>query len=88
MFLVRKCVKTINADLPKLMNQKGCDASNAFDEELSDQEFSDDEAEAAFKRAKKNNKKRGQANKDLEDGEVVEDFKPKRPKQNFNPNKH
>lgn len=63
------------------MNQKGCDASNAFDEELSDQEFSDDEAEAAFKKARKNNKKRANAAKDLEEGEVVDDFKPKRPKQ-------
>ena len=43
----------INAELPSIMNKKGCDASNIYDEELSDKEFSDDEAEKAAKRAKK-----------------------------------
>ena len=49
------------------MKQKGCDASNMFDEELGqdEQEFSDDDAENEFKRLKKQ-KKRG----DFEEGEL------------------
>jgi len=55
MGLVQRCLKTINSKLPQIMSKKGCDASNAFDEEIgSDQEyFSDDEAEKAAKQAKK-----------------------------------
>ena len=51
--LVKKCLKTINAELTKIMSKKGCDASNAWDEELSDKDFSDDDAEKEHKKAKK-----------------------------------
>jgi hypothetical protein len=49
--LVKRALKTINNRLPSIINAKGCDASNAFDEEVgSDQEFfSDDEKEKEFK---------------------------------------
>ena len=39
------------------MAQKGCDASNLYDEELSEKEFSDDEAEREYKKQMKKNKK-------------------------------
>ena len=70
--LVRKCLKTINSALPKLLNEKGCDASNVYDEEIrEDEEFSDDEKERAHKKSKKNKKKRGAgALDDLEEGEI------------------
>ena len=42
--LVQKSLKTINAELPTILSKKGCDASNAWDEE-GDKEFSDDEQE-------------------------------------------
>lgn len=43
----------------RLTNKKGCDASNAFDEEISDDdaEFSDDEAEAERKKKNKDKNK-------------------------------
>jgi len=31
--LVKKCLKTINSELPNIMRKKGCDASNVYDEE-------------------------------------------------------
>ena len=42
------------------MKKKGCDASNIFDEELPehDREFSDDEKEREYKKAKKNKKRK------------------------------
>jgi hypothetical protein len=71
--LVQKCLKTINADLSNIMKKKGCDASNAWDEELSDKEFSDDEQEQLHKKQKKMNKKRqNNAEMQLEEGEIVE----------------
>jgi len=66
-FVVKRCLKLINSRLDSIMKQKGCDASNMFDEELGqdEQEFSDDDAEKEFKRLKKQ-KKRG----DFEEGEL------------------
>ena len=48
-FVVKRCLKLINSRLDSIMKQKGCDASNMFDEELGqdEQEFSDDDAEKA-----------------------------------------
>jgi hypothetical protein len=56
-YLVSKCLKVINAQLPVIMARKGCDASNAYDEEVPerDQEHSDDEREKEAKRARKAN---------------------------------
>lgn len=54
------------------MKKKGCDASNAWDEEEGDKEFSDDEAEAAHKKQKKLNKKRAHVAANLEEGEIDE----------------
>lgn len=54
--IVKKSLKLINAELPSIMNKKGCDASNIYDEELSDKEFSDDDAERAHKKQKKQKK--------------------------------
>mmetsp|Transcript_27256 Transcript_27256/g.26303 ORF Transcript_27256/g.26303 Transcript_27256/m.26303 type:complete len:115 (+) Transcript_27256:535-879(+) len=67
-FIVQKCMKVVTSDIPKLLNQKGCDASNAFDEEIrkEEQEFSDDELEQRIKREKKEARR----NKHLEDGEL------------------
>ena len=67
-FVVKRTMKMINARLDDLLKQKGCDASNMFDEEIpvSDQEFSDDEAEKEAKKLKKM-KKHGQ---NLEEGEL------------------
>ena len=50
-----------------MRSQRGCDASNAFDEEVNkdEQEFSDDEAEKEFKRVQKLRKKGL-----LEEGEI------------------
>jgi hypothetical protein len=33
-FVVKRCLKLINSRLDSIMKQKGCDASNMFDEEL------------------------------------------------------
>jgi len=71
--LVQKCLKTINAELPEIMKKKGCDASNAYDEELSDKEFSDDEEEARVKKAAKNKRKMNKMANNLEEGEIMED---------------
>ena len=61
--MVTKTLKTINAKMPEIMSKKGCDASNAFDEECAtletaggaanDMYFSDDEKEREFNRKKK-----------------------------------
>lgn len=58
-YLAAKTLKVINAELPKIMRKKGCDASNIYDEELPEyeREFSDDEKEREFKKARKNKKK-------------------------------
>lgn len=61
--VVTKTLKTINAKLPEIMSKKGCDASNAFDEECATLEtggeayFSDDEKEREANRKKKQKKK-------------------------------
>lgn len=49
--LVGKDVKTINAKLPQMMAEKGCDASNMHDEEPETKEvyYSDDEKEREVK---------------------------------------
>jgi hypothetical protein len=54
-FLVKKCLKIITTKLPEILKKKGCDASNFYDEELSesDLEFSDDEKEREHKKNKK-----------------------------------
>ena len=67
-YVVKRTMKLINSKLDEIMNKKGCDASNMFDEEIphSDQEFSDDDLEKEAKRLKKL-KKRGE---NLEDGEL------------------
>ena len=46
-YLVSKCLKVINAQLPEIMKKKGCDASNIYDEEIpeGEREYSDDEQE-------------------------------------------
>lgn len=65
------------------MAKKGCDASNVYDEEVSDPEyFSDDEAERAHKLKKKNRNKKKRAAEDLEEGEVLisDDELPKKKK--------
>jgi H/ACA ribonucleoprotein complex non-core subunit NAF1 len=71
--------------LPQILNAKGCDASNAFDEEVpeGDQDFSDDEREREQKQKKKNKKKgirsglgdkvRRASDDELEEGELVDD---------------
>lgn len=59
----------IKAQLEFLLRQKGCDASNRFDEEvLNDHEveYSDDEMESKAKN-KKANKERKQDLEDIED---------------------
>jgi H/ACA ribonucleoprotein complex non-core subunit NAF1 len=58
-YLVSKCLKVINAQLPAIMARKGCDASNIYDEEVPehDQEFSDDEKEKESKKARKKQKR-------------------------------
>ena len=33
-FIVKKCMKVITSEIPKLLAKKGCDASNVYDEEL------------------------------------------------------
>lgn len=49
-----------------MINQAGCDASNMFDEEDPNGEFSDDDAEKEFRKARKQKQKA----KHLEDGEI------------------
>ena len=71
--LVQKCIKTINSELPTIMSKKGCDASNIYDEEASDKEFSDDEAEKEYKRNKKNKRKNKRQMGDLEEGEIMDE---------------
>ena len=53
--------------MEELIKKPGCDASNMYDEEISqqEQEFSDDEKEKEYKRKKKM-KKQGK----LEEGEI------------------
>jgi hypothetical protein len=48
-------MKIINQQMPSILNKKGCDASNFYDEELpaDDLEFSDDELEREAKKARK-----------------------------------
>jgi len=58
-FVVKRTLKTINSQLDNIMSQKGCDASNMYDEELTheEQELSDDDDEKERKRANKLNKR-------------------------------
>lgn len=71
-YVVKRTLKLINNRLDELMSQKGCDASNQFDEECMEheREFSDDEAEKEFKRKKKQSNKR---KAELEEGEIEEE---------------
>lgn len=52
------------------MQKKGCDASNFYDEEMDvkDQEFSDDEKEREFKKAKKQKNKGNEKDELLGEG--------------------
>ena len=53
--MVKRTLKLINSRLDDLMAQRGCDASNMFDEELlpTEQEFSDDDEEKEAKKLRK-----------------------------------
>ena len=55
LYLVKRTLKLINNRLDQLLQSKGCDASNMFDEELApeEQEFSDDEDEKEQKKLRK-----------------------------------
>lgn len=68
-------MQVITSKLPELLNSKGCDASNIFDEEViqTEQDFSDDEKEREFKKQKKENRRM----KNAEDGEIIESKKRK-----------
>lgn len=59
-----------------LKNLKGTDASNLYDEEVGDHEmeFSDDEAEAAYKRAKKDAKRGGRGGANFQPRARDEDY--------------
>ena len=52
MFIVKRCLKVITSEIPKLISVKGCDASNVYDEEIPklEQEYSDDELEKLHKK--------------------------------------
>ena len=52
-FVVKRTMKVINHEIQALIDKPGTDASNMFDEEVSDPEFSDDEEERAYKQQKK-----------------------------------
>lgn len=61
--------------MPTILKKKGCDASNIYDEELAehDREFSDDDKEREWKKAKKlKRKQKNAAANDLEEGEIEE----------------
>ena len=53
--VVKRTMKLINSRLDDLIAQRGCDASNMFDEELlpTEQEFSDDDEEKEAKKLRK-----------------------------------
>ena len=53
LFIVKDQISKI--DNKEILRKKGCDASNAFDEEVSgsDKEFSDDEKEYEYKQVNK-----------------------------------
>ena len=63
-FVGRMCYfvagKTSFVDKKSVLQRKGCDASNAFDEEIAedDMEFSDDEAEQERRQRRRNNKRK------------------------------
>jgi H/ACA ribonucleoprotein complex non-core subunit NAF1 len=73
-YLVKKCLKVINARLPEIMSKKGCDASNIYDEEVPerDQEYSDDEKEKEAKKARKKLKRGNRQRDELSDEEAKE----------------
>lgn len=66
-FVLKRTMKVIQTSIDELMQKEGCDASNMFDEEVNDPEFSDDEQEKQFKRQRKQSKR---STKNLEDGEI------------------
>jgi len=80
--------KIINKNI--LKNFRGCDASNAFDEELPEEEmeFSDDEKESQIKKGnkkRKNNKKqRVDSEEDEEEGYLADSAKKMKEKYLFN----
>ena len=52
-FVLNRTMKVIQTRIDELINKEGCDASNMFDEEVNDPEFSDDEQEKLFKKQRK-----------------------------------
>ena len=52
-FVLKRTMKVIQTSIDELINKEGCDASNMFDEEVNDPEFSDDEQEKLFKKQRK-----------------------------------
>ena len=65
-FVLKRTMKVIQTSIDELINKEGCDASNMFDEEVHDPEFSDDEQEKLFKKQRKQKNRA----KNLEDGEI------------------
>ena len=65
-FVLKRTMKVIQTSIDELINKEGCDASNMFDEEVNDPEFSDDEQEKLFKKQRKQKNRA----KNLEDGEI------------------
>jgi len=52
-FVLKRTMKVIQTSIDELISKEGCDASNMFDEEVNDPEFSDDEQEKLFKKQRK-----------------------------------
>ena len=65
-FVLKRTMKVIQTSIDELIQKEGCDASNMFDEEVNEPEFSDDEQEKQFK----NQRKQSKRSKNLEDGEI------------------
>ena len=65
-FVLKRTMKVIQTSIDELISKEGCDASNMFDEEVNDPEFSDDEQEKLFKKQRKQKNRA----KHLEDGEI------------------
>ena len=76
MYFVEKTKKLVFWN--NLLNQKGCDASNVYDEEIiepSEQDFSDDEQEKEYKRIVKkvrNNRKRKRRDGDKSKQHIIQ----------------
>jgi len=66
-YVLKRTLKMIATDLDELINKPGCDASNMYDEEAqqNEQEFSDDEQEREYKKARKQKKEKRDGPKDM-----------------------